>query len=304
MIKVFESVGEPANLFDDQVDGLGAAVADAVGVEVGQDLCFPCAEGTAQPGDFGDRAAVEAVEHLDRDLAALRRGGVVDGAQLLITLPGDVHLVCGVAGVEACSDLGLLTLGEVFHAVAEEPADLVQRVVFAAAVAQRVLLHAPPHLVDHLRPEPDDMERIEDSHGVRQAVTDGVGVAAERIQGGLFHAVDEAVGLGFQPALVDAAGAADDGVEQPGVQASGLVTGQINHDGDGPINPDPRLAASWVGPGRGGGIAAAPFPRTARRTRRATFTATGSPRKAAAARRVWLMVSTGSGSGSRGSGTG
>jgi hypothetical protein len=34
MIKVFESVGEPANLFDDQVDGLGAAVADAVGVEV------------------------------------------------------------------------------------------------------------------------------------------------------------------------------------------------------------------------------------------------------------------------------
>jgi hypothetical protein len=82
MIKVFESVGEPANLFDDQVDGLGAAVADAVGIEVGQDLCFPCAESAAQPGDFGDRAAVEAVEHLDRDLAALRRGGVVDGAQL------------------------------------------------------------------------------------------------------------------------------------------------------------------------------------------------------------------------------
>ena len=74
MIKVFESVGEPANLFDDQVDGLGAAVDDAVGVEVGQDLCFPCAESTAQPGDFGDRAAVEAVEHLDRDLAALSPG--------------------------------------------------------------------------------------------------------------------------------------------------------------------------------------------------------------------------------------
>ena len=55
MIKGFESVGEPANLFDDQVDGLGAAVADAVGVEVGQDLCFPCAESAAQPGDFGDR---------------------------------------------------------------------------------------------------------------------------------------------------------------------------------------------------------------------------------------------------------
>ena len=48
------------------------------------------------------------------------------------------------------------------------------------------------------------------------------------------------VGLVLQPGLVDAAGAADDGVEQPGVQASGLVTGQIDHDGDGPIDPDPR----------------------------------------------------------------
>jgi hypothetical protein len=40
--------------------------------------------------------------------------------------------------------------------------------------------------------------------------------------------------------LVDASGAADDGVEEPGVQASGLVTREINHDGDGPIDPDPR----------------------------------------------------------------
>jgi hypothetical protein len=36
MIKVFESLGEPANFFDDQIDGLGAAVADAAGIEVGQ----------------------------------------------------------------------------------------------------------------------------------------------------------------------------------------------------------------------------------------------------------------------------
>ena len=40
--------------------------------------------------------------------------------------------------------------------------------------------------------------------------------------------------------------------------------------------------ASWVGLGRGDGVAAVPFPQAARRTRRATFTATGSPRGAAA----------------------
>lgn len=34
----------------------------------------------------------------------------------------------------------------------------------------------------------------------------------------------------------------------------------------------------WVGPGRGSGLAASPFPRPARRTRRACLHATGAPR--------------------------
>jgi hypothetical protein len=56
----------------------------------------------------------------------------------------------------------------------------------------------------------------------------------------LFHAVDEALGLGFQPGPIDAPGAADDGIQQPGMQASGLVTRQIHHDGDGAIDSNPR----------------------------------------------------------------
>src|SRR5215204_2465902 len=46
-------------------------------------------------------------------------------------------------------------------------------------------------------------------------------------------------GWAFSQAL-DAPGAADDGIQQPGVQASGLVTGQIHDDRDGSIDPDPR----------------------------------------------------------------
>ena len=60
----------------------------------------------------------------------------------------------GVAGVEAVGDLGLLALGEVLDAVAEEPADLVERVVFVAAVADGVLLDAAADLVDDLGAEP------------------------------------------------------------------------------------------------------------------------------------------------------
>ena len=77
-------------------------------------------------------------------------GGVVDGAELLVALPGDVHLVARVARVQAMADLGLLLFGEVFHAVAEQPADFVERVVFVAAAAQGVLLHASADLVDDL----------------------------------------------------------------------------------------------------------------------------------------------------------
>ena len=126
VIKVFESVGEPADLFDDQVDGFGAAVADAVSVEVGQDLGLPGAQRAAEAGNFGNWTGVEAVQDLDRDLVARGRGGVVDRPQLLITLPGDVDLLPWVAGIKAAADLGLLTLGEMLHTVAEEPADLIE----------------------------------------------------------------------------------------------------------------------------------------------------------------------------------
>ena len=124
--------------------------------------------------------------------------------------------------------------------MAEQPADLVERVVFVAAAAEGVLLDAAADLVDDLGAEPDHVEGVEDGDRVGQPVADRVRISAERVQRGLLHAVDEPVGLGLQPGLVDGAGAADDGVEQPGVQASGLVTGQIDHDRDGPVDPDPR----------------------------------------------------------------
>jgi hypothetical protein len=53
-----ESVGEPAGPFDDQVDGLSAAVADLVGGECGQDVDM--SRGSKNPG------AAEAIERAMR----------------------------------------------------------------------------------------------------------------------------------------------------------------------------------------------------------------------------------------------
>jgi hypothetical protein len=157
-----------------------------------------------------------------------------------VALPGHIHFILWVAGVEAAAELGLLALGEVFDAVAEQPANLVERVVFVATPAEGVLLDAAADLVDDLGAEPDHVEGVQHRDRVREAVTDRVGIPAKRVQGGSLHAVDELVGLGFQPGFVDRARAADDRVEEPGMQTSRLVTGQIDHDGDGPVDPDPR----------------------------------------------------------------
>jgi hypothetical protein len=59
-------------------------------------------------------------------------------------------------------------------------------------------------------------------------------------------AVDEALRLVLQPGLVDTSGAARNRIQQSSMQASGLVTGEINHDGDGPIAPI-LLGRQWVG---------------------------------------------------------
>jgi hypothetical protein len=135
MIKVFESVGEPADFLDDEVDRFSAAIADAVGVELSQDLGFPGAHGTAQPGDLGNGTGVKAVQDLDRDLPAFGRYGVVDGAQPLVALPGKINFTAGVAGVEEAADLVLLALGQVLDTIPQQPTDLIERVVFVAAAA-------------------------------------------------------------------------------------------------------------------------------------------------------------------------
>jgi hypothetical protein len=65
------------------------------------------------------------------------------------------------------------------------------------------------------------MERVEHD-GIGEAVMNRVSVAAERIQGGVVDAVNEALRLVLQPCFVDTSGAAHNGIQQPGMQASVL----------------------------------------------------------------------------------
>jgi hypothetical protein len=151
MIKVSEAVGEPADLLDDQVDGFGAAVGDPTGVEVGEHLLAPGLQCSAEPSHLRDRTRREAGNHLLSDPATLAGAGVVDGAELLVALPGQVDFAVGVAGIQTPGELGLLAFGQMLHTVAEQATDLVERIVLVASVAEGVLLDTAADLIDHWR---------------------------------------------------------------------------------------------------------------------------------------------------------
>jgi hypothetical protein len=198
----------------------------------------PGLEVEAEPSHHGDRAAPEAGEDNHRDLSTYGCGGVLDGAELLVALPGHVDFAVGIAGLQAPGELGLLPFGQVLYAVAEYAADLVERIVLVAAVAKGVLLDAAPDFIDDLGAQPDYMEGIQHRDRVGQLVTNRVRIATERIQRGFLDGGGETVGLVLQPGLVGGPRPADDRVEKPGVEASVLVTGQIDHNRHRPVGAD------------------------------------------------------------------
>ena len=65
VVAVAEAAGDAAVELDEPVDCLGAAVAGAVGVEVGQERVLPLSQGSAEAGDL---------------VAAIRRGLVSEEA--------------------------------------------------------------------------------------------------------------------------------------------------------------------------------------------------------------------------------
>ncbi len=129
----------------------------------------------------------------------------------------------------------MLARGEGFAAVAQQPADPVERIISVPAAVQGGLLFPAANLIHHLGAQLHDVKRVEHGDRVGQLVADRVGVAAERVQGGVLDPRDERGGLGPQPAGVGGAGPAGHDVEQAGVQFPLLIAGQVDHRRDGPV---------------------------------------------------------------------
>ncbi len=120
----------------------------------------PGAQGPAELRDLRDRARRETAQDLGYELAAFLRAGVVDGAQLLVGLPGDGHFVVRVPGFELLLQPRDLFLRQGLDALLEGAADAVERIILLSPVPERVLLNAPADVIDRARSKFHGIKRV------------------------------------------------------------------------------------------------------------------------------------------------
>ena len=199
MSRLREAAGDAAVEFDQAVDGFGAAVVGAGGVEVGQERVRHCFRVLPRRAISG----IGQVGKLARIFSASRRpaAGLSGGrrcrscwAHCQATNTSTWRSSASIAVASRCCWRSVSRS----RRAAQDVPDPVERVVLAAAVAVDVLLDAAADLVDGLGAELHHMERVEHRDGVVELVVDGVLVAVERVQGGDLDPGAERVAAGLR----------------------------------------------------------------------------------------------------------
>ena len=214
----------------------GGCVGDSGGVPVG-DLCAPGGDGAPELVDlFGHGGVLEVggelVHGFDAELVV---GDVVDGSEGLFGVPGVSDLAVGVAGVEQASQSVAARVGDVLRRRHELLAGPVQRVVFAAAVAQRLVLDPAAHVVEGVVAQPHDVEGVRDLSGFGHSGVERGPVRAREVQHRPADGLEPDVGPAQQPACGRFSVAASDYVEE-------LAASDVDDAGVPGLGPEPSPA--------------------------------------------------------------
>lgn len=148
------------------------------------------------------------------------------------SVPGDLDFNVAFISGQGCFEAGLLPVGEVLGAGAQDVTDPVERVGLTASVAVDFLLDSAADLVDGSGAEFHNMERVEYRDGVFQLVIDGVLVAVERVQRRDLDPLTERLAAVTKPGRIHLTGASRDQIEEPSPDTSILVAGEIDHAGE------------------------------------------------------------------------
>jgi site-specific DNA-cytosine methylase len=144
----------------------------------------PAVECAAEAAQFGGAVAVGEVlgEFGEVFTGEFGAGDVVVAAEGFLGVPGEADFAAGVAGCEQAAEFGVGAPVEAFVRGEQQPPDPIQGVVFAAAVAEGVVLDSAADLVDAVVGEADHMERIRDLPGAGQRAVEGGAVRAGEVQ--------------------------------------------------------------------------------------------------------------------------
>lgn len=206
--------------------GFGGAVGGAPGDVPGQDVVFPAVHGAGEAFGLGDVGGVGGgVEGLQGAVGGVEPAGAVDGAQGFFDVPGGGDVPAGVAGGQTGLQTGAPPPARGVRWRSAGAADAIQRVVFAAAVAERFLLDAAADFVDDGVGQLDGVEVIDHEHGVGQPGLDGVDIAPVRVDGDHADVVAPALAASGQPARHRCGGAVFDDIQQP-------AGGHVDQPGD------------------------------------------------------------------------
>ncbi|MEZ5240829.1 MAG: hypothetical protein R2696_03730 [Microthrixaceae bacterium] len=128
-------------------------------------------------------------------------------------MPGHADLAVWVSGLEESEELLGALLIETFVALGQQPARSVERVVFAASVPERLVLHPTTALVEAAVRELAHVERISDLGRVGQRVVERLAVRPRQVQRPQRIAAPR-LRAGLQPRRGRLRGAALDHIEQ------------------------------------------------------------------------------------------
>ncbi len=149
-----------------------------------QDLAAPALECLSERADLFDLVALAPDDGLVEEHAGnLGVLGQVDVAHRLLGQPGAEQLVVGIAVAQPEQHAVMTALVEALVAGEQELSDPIERVGFAASMAERLVLDAPAHLVDAAVGDSHHMKRVGDADGVVEVRGRAVAIALGEVRG-------------------------------------------------------------------------------------------------------------------------
>lgn len=152
---------------------------------IGEDLVTPSVDSAGEAGDFGDLSLGAPVKEHDQPPTGVgwvdRR---VDVSEELLGDPRGADLAVGIAGLEELGHPLEALRGEPLIRAQEDAAGPVERVRFAAPVAEGGLLGAAAHVVNRGVGQLDGVEVVHDAGGVGQVLVERRPVARCGVQRG------------------------------------------------------------------------------------------------------------------------